>query len=180
MQLTYFRGLHYNIEKKLHGDVDRITQNSPRGHNDPLEGSTANRLSEKYSISPRTIKRDGQIADVIVAIGKESMEAKNSILSGEARISRKQLRELSSATEDGIAEKAIEIETGKYEAGNKSATSNVSNESANRHPLVAEIINQTKKFIKIVQSPETNADSDDLKKSIRSFIINLEDLNKQI
>ena len=32
MELTYYRGMHYNIEKKLHGDANRITQQSPSGH----------------------------------------------------------------------------------------------------------------------------------------------------
>ena len=78
--------MHYIIEKKLHGDADRTVQNSSRGQNSPsgqndhLEGSTANRSSEQYRISPRTIRRDGQISDVIIAIGKESEEAKRSIL----------------------------------------------------------------------------------------------------
>ena len=51
MQLTYYRGLHYNIEKKLHGDIERLAPELPRGHNDPLGGTTANRLSEQYNVS---------------------------------------------------------------------------------------------------------------------------------
>ena len=83
MQLTYYRGMHYNIEKKLHGDMDRITQkprNFASGQNVHLQGSTANKLSVEYWVTERTIRRDGQISDVIIAIGKESEEEKSSTL----------------------------------------------------------------------------------------------------
>jgi len=123
MQLTYFRGLHYNLEKKIHGGAERFPQNHPRGQNVPLEGSTANRLSEQYRVTPRTIKRDGQIADVIIAIGKESIDAKTDILSGKTPISRKQLREMISGSKDDIAKTASEIATGTFESGNKSSES---------------------------------------------------------
>jgi len=51
MELTYYRGMHYNIEKKLHGG-DRQSEEFPSGQNDHLEGSTANRLFAHYRISP--------------------------------------------------------------------------------------------------------------------------------
>ena len=51
MQLTYYRGLHYNIEKKLHGGSERFNQELPSGQNVHLEGSTANRLSEQYNVT---------------------------------------------------------------------------------------------------------------------------------
>jgi len=119
MQLTYFRGLHYNLEKKIHGDVENITEQTPKGQNDPLGRSTANRLSEYYSVSPRTIKRDAQIADVIIAIGKESTDAKAEILSGKAPINRRQLREMASASEEEITKTASEIASGTFEEREK-------------------------------------------------------------
>ena len=179
MQLTYYRGLHYNIEKKLHGG-DRSTQDISSGQNDHLNGTTANRLSEQYNISPRTIRRDGQIADVIVSIGKESMEAKKSILTGEARISRKQLRELSLATEDEISVTAKEIETGNFEADRKPPTPDAPNDSIKRHPLTAEVIAQANLLIRTLQSLGANADSAELRKTVRSHIVKLEDIYKQI
>ena len=113
MQLTYFRGLHYNIEKKIHGG-DRRSQDISSGQNDHLKGTTASRLSKHYKISPKTIRRDAQIADVLIAIGKESQEAKNDILLGNTRINRKQLREMASDSEEEIAKIASDIATGTF------------------------------------------------------------------
>jgi len=115
MQLTFFRGLHYNTDKKLHGG-DRRTQEISKGQNDPLNGNTANRLSEQYKVSPKTIKRDAEIAEVISAIGRVSPEAKRDILSGEARISRKQLRDMDYGSKDELEAIASEIVAGTYEA----------------------------------------------------------------
>jgi len=115
MQLTFFRGLHYNTDKKLHGG-DRRTGEVSSCQNDNLKGSTANRLSEQYKISPRTIIRDGEIAEVLSAIGRVSPEAKRDILSGEARISRRQLRDMDYGSNDEIAAIASEIVAGTYEA----------------------------------------------------------------
>jgi len=119
MQLTFFRGLHYNTDKKLHGDIGRIEENAvniPSCQNDNLQGSTAKRLSEQYKISPRTIIRDGEIAEVISAIGRVSPEAKRDILSGEARISRRQLRDMDYGSKDELETIASEIVAGTYEA----------------------------------------------------------------
>ena len=119
MQLTYFRGLHYNTEKKLHGG-DRYTKSISSGQNVHLSGTTANRLSEHYGVTSRTIRRDGEIAEVISAIGRESPDAKRNILSGTARISRKHLRELSSDPEKDISETASKIEAGTFKANERS------------------------------------------------------------
>ena len=54
------------------------------------------------------------IADVLIAIGKESQEAKNEILLGNTRINRKQLREMASDSEEEIAKTASEIATGTF------------------------------------------------------------------
>ena len=121
MQLTYFRGLHYNTEKKLHGDINRTRQNPAKGQNDLLQGSTANRLSGQYNVSPKTIKRDGEIAEVISAIGRESPDAKKEILAGTTRISRRHLRELASGLEEDIVNTAAKIESGTFEASLKPA-----------------------------------------------------------
>ena len=119
MQLTFFRGLHYNTDKKLHGDIERLAENavnSPSGQNVHLRGSTADRLAEQYKVTSRTIRRDGEIAEVISAIGRVSPDAKRDILSGEARISRKQLREMDYGSKDELETIASEIVAGTYEA----------------------------------------------------------------
>jgi len=120
MQLTYFRGLHYNTEKKLHGG-DRRTQNFSSGQNVHLNSGTANRLSEQYRVTSRTIRRDGEIAEVISAIGRESPDAKREILAGTTRISRRHLRELASGLEEDIVNTAAKIESGTFEASLKPA-----------------------------------------------------------
>ena len=184
MQLTYYRGLHYNIEKKLHGDASRITKDSPSGQNDHLEGSTANRLSAQYNISPKTIRRDGQISDVIIAIGLESEEAKRNILSGETRISRKQLQELSSAAEVDIATTASEIAAGTFEDKRNLSSPDADNinKSGNTegHPMSAKIITGANKFIEDIQRLPKNTTTGKLKKTIRSYIDGLEELYGQI
>jgi hypothetical protein len=115
MQLSYYRGLHYTADKKSHGDNRRFPQHSPSVQSAHLEGSTAKRLAEKYNVSSDTIRRDAQVADVISAIGRESPEAKRKILSGEANISRKQLRELSAGSDNEITEIAESINEGLTE-----------------------------------------------------------------
>jgi hypothetical protein len=195
MQLTYYRGMHYNIEKKMHGG-DRKTEEFSRGHYDPLNGKTANKLSEQYRISPRTIKRDGQIADVIIAIGKESEEAKSSILLGETRISRKKLREMSSDSDEHIAKTASKIESGTFEEKQNAATTgsqdntgvdtddisatNPANNSAGKHPLTADIINEANALIDNIQTIKTADDSEKIKKAVRKHINALEVLYKRI
>jgi len=191
MQMTYYRGMHYNIEKKLHGG-DRKSEDFSRGHNDPLIGRTANWLAEEYNVSPRTIKRDGQISDVIIAIGKESEDAKHSILSGETRISRKQLREMSSDSEERIVKTAAEIALGTFEERPSPATFEASdnsgsipagssvNISADNHPLTAAIISETNTFISNIQILKSNENPQELKKAMRTHINALEGYYKQI
>jgi len=191
MQLTYFRGLHYNIEKKLHGDSDRFAQNLPSGQNVHLEGSTANRLSEQYRVTPRTIRRDGQIADVIIAIGKESTEVKNDILSGKSRISRKQLREMATASESDIAKTASEIAAGTFEDNRRSenpavpepGNAKTSDLTGNRS-LAAAIIDGANELISnmtnLTRGDDPGIDKSEMKSTIRAFIDDLENIYKQI
>jgi len=188
MQLTYYRGLQYNLEKKIHGGGDRFTQNlaggqnHPSGHFDHLEGSTANRLSEQYKISPKTIRRDGQIADVIIAIGKESQEAKNSILTGDAKINRKQLREMASASEDEIVTVAKKIASGTFDDESETAKPVGSNKinSTGNHPITATIIDKTNNFISNIRNLNPDDDLSNIKATIRSYIDNLEAFYQQI
>ncbi|MDR2569502.1 MAG: hypothetical protein LBD23_04270, partial [Oscillospiraceae bacterium] len=45
MQLCYYRGLHYNLEKRSHGEIERLQGVSPKLQNATLGGSTAKRLA---------------------------------------------------------------------------------------------------------------------------------------
>jgi len=180
MQLTYYRGLQYNIEKKIHGG-DRHSQDFSSGQNVHLNGSTANRLSEQYKVTARTIRRDGEIADVLVAIGKESQEAKNSILTGEIKVNRKQLREMASASEEEIATTAKEIESGTFEDNRpkKPDTSGKTN-TDNSNPMTVSIISKANEFVANIRNLTPNDDPNNLKKTIRTFMENLEKIYNQI
>jgi hypothetical protein len=120
IQLSYYRGVHYNADKRLEGNpawrteseqMDQLRQSDAVGQN----LSTARRLAEQYNVSSRTIDRDAQVARAIDAIGKNSPEAKKSILSGAADVSRKYLRELGTEAEDMIRETAESIAGGTFE-----------------------------------------------------------------
>ena len=182
IQLTYFRGLHYNTEKKLHGDSERFTKNSPRGQNVPLDGRTANRLSNHYKVTSRTIKRDGQIADVIAEIGRISPDAKQEILSGEARISRKQLREMTADSEDEIKTIASEITAGTFEDRIK-AKKTKETESLGRkdnNPLSIELIVKANMFIDILARMTSDSPPDEMKNTLRTYINQLEEYYRRI
>jgi hypothetical protein len=114
IQLSHFRGLHYNADKKLRGG-NRSAPKEQKTQNGPFEKSTAERLAAQYKVSRNTVKRDAKIADAIVAIGGTSPEAKRMILSGEAKIDKKELEELSSMPKDKISAVALEIEESTYE-----------------------------------------------------------------
>ncbi|MCL2816553.1 MAG: hypothetical protein FWD23_18300 [Oscillospiraceae bacterium] len=117
MQLSYYRGAHYNADKRVQGTANQYSEQSEKRHNDvqPKIESTAVRLAEQYNVSPRTIDRDAQVARAIDAIGGASPEAKREILSGAAEISRKSLRELGAEPEETIAAAAASIADGTYE-----------------------------------------------------------------
>jgi len=173
-QLSFFRGLHYITDKKVHGDIDRLSLNSPWAHNEPMEnlGRTAVRLAEEYNVSPATIKRDAQVAAGIIAIGKTSPEAKRDILSEKTRISRKKLRELSTAPDDNIVEVAKEIDNGTFGKAN-SATPNPDDE-----PLLLEIDFKrlTADFRQEMQNLIRNRDVNALRVALYSYVASMEDM----
>ena len=117
MQLSYYRGLHYNTEKKVQGSRNQNVKKSEKPHSDVFQGPTSGRLAELYKVSKATIERDSRIADALVAIGKVSPEVKKGILSGDTRISRKQLRELSRGAEAEVAAVTESIKDGEFERG---------------------------------------------------------------
>ena len=99
MQLSFFRGVHYNADKKSHGDIDRVSTesatnapNNASAQNGHLQrGSTATRLAEHYNVSRNTIRRNSNLAEGLTAIGKVNPDVKRQILSGEVRVSKKTL-----------------------------------------------------------------------------------------
>jgi len=116
IQLSFYRGLHYNTDKERHGSSARFTAILPSYQSDNLESTlrTVQRLSEQYDVSTSTIIRDARLASAINAIGAKSPEAKAKILAGQGNISRTQLRELSSGSDELVSETIDKIIEGTH------------------------------------------------------------------
>ena len=120
MQLSYYRGAHYNADKRVEGNRSGQNQYTkvelPQNGEVPKSQPTAGRLAEQYNVSKNTIERDAQVARAIEAIGDASAEAKREILAGTANITRQRLQELAGGgSEDEIKAIARSIEEGTYE-----------------------------------------------------------------
>lgn len=79
-QRSHFRGLAYEAAKKSQGG-DRGNQHTKlaKGQNEPLAGnrgkSTAERLAERFNVSPSTIKRDAEYAKRVDVLPPEEKAA---------------------------------------------------------------------------------------------------------
>ena len=178
MQLSYYRGLHYNTEKKRHGDTERFI-NSPRGHVDPLEktGHTAEKLADEYDVSPKTIKRDAKLAETIISIGEKSPEAKELILSGKANISRKRLIELSAADEDEVIDTIEQINSGTHQPRRSNASDSLQpGVQLTFDGFIERIANEIDSGIKKLSSGNNEVS----KTAIRSLIGRLEQLYENL
>jgi hypothetical protein len=107
-QLEYCRGKQYEAEKQIVTNKYGKNQHSKdEGQNDPQpkeikeikerEMFTAQRLALQHKTSDSTIKRDGKLANAIDIIGEVSPEARDKILSDEAKISKQDLIKLSNS-----------------------------------------------------------------------------------
>jgi hypothetical protein len=115
IQLSFFRGLHYNMDKKLHGDIGRTALNNASGQNDHMQtGRTAGRLADQYKVSPNTIIRNAKLADGLILIGEADPEIKRDILSGKEQISMNKLESLASYTPDEVKTVVAEIKSGEF------------------------------------------------------------------
>ncbi len=88
-QISYFRGLRYNNEKT--DKINNLSQNYPKGQNDPSGNSTAERLSKEYNVSPKTIKRDAEFAKGMEMIAPD---LRNEILNGVQKIEKKIIQKI--------------------------------------------------------------------------------------
>jgi len=189
LQLSHFRGLHYNTDKRMRGNLhgrnqysEEMAQNGPF----PQPESTASRLAEKYGVSRNTIKRDAQVSTAICAIGEISPYAKQKILSGEASISRRRLQEIASGNEKEIAETAAHIKAGTHELRHSGESTSI-NESANSltqnkeaPSWVAELSSIANNFNTGLKSMASIEDPEKVKNSIRALIEMLNDLYEKI
>lgn len=117
IQLTYFRGLHYNTVKGKGGNSKGKNQHSEVGSNfsnQPQALKTVDLLSKQYKVHRGTIVNDAKASVTIDAIGKVSSAAKEKILSGDVPIDKQELRKLSTASEEEIKAVAAKIENGTY------------------------------------------------------------------
>jgi hypothetical protein len=124
IQLSYYRGVHYNADKRIQGTANRYSEQMKKPQNEVFQKSqsTATRLAEEYNVSRVTIERDAQVAKTIDAIGDTSVEAKREILSGTANITRQKLQELATGdSKDEIMNIAQSIEMGTYDKPKRSA-----------------------------------------------------------
>jgi len=93
---SYLRGKQYQREKKGHGGERRASV-----HNEHLK--TADRLAEKYKVSPITIRRDEQFTealDTIEKIADDGEKVKREILTREGPISRKSVEKIARIAKD--------------------------------------------------------------------------------
>jgi len=191
MQLSYFRGKHYNLEKLLTKNAEGRNQHSEvcsQFDNKPPQGRTASRLATHYGVASITIIRDSQLAQIIDKIGEISPEAKAKILSGEANISRTRLQELSAASEQELIETIEMILDGTHKARISRAQNSTDDgrDFEKEHASATEISNIMGNIateIVSVQTLASRSDTDkskDLKPALRGLINMLEELYSRI
>jgi len=187
-QLSYYRGLHYKMEKRIVTNEKGSNQYNMAGdQNDhqPHGEKTARRLAKQYHVSEPTIRRDEKFADAIIAIGKNSPEAQRNILSGTADISRKHLQELMAGAQEDILDTAKKIEAGLFEKprnirSEPSGTYSSDNPDAEPNLITSLIINTTDYFIKALHKLTSINDTPELKTTLRTHIEVLESLYSQL
>ena len=156
-QLSYYRGLHYNAEKRIiknEGGKNQYSEQDevkPQNEVKPNSRSTSARLAEIYNVSKATIERDAKTAEAITAIGRESPEAQRKILATSAKISKTQLRELLSKTGDDIKDVAFGIEDGTY-TGRKSGAATQGGDEAQTDLIAETLLPVEKEFAAITKS----------------------------
>jgi hypothetical protein len=179
LQLSYFRGVHYNADKRLITNKAGLNQYpkevEPHSGVQPQIGSTAKRLAEQYNVSKNTIDRDAQTARAIDAIGASSPEAKRDILSGAVGIDRKYLRKLAAGSEDEIKEAAASIADGTF-ARRKTAPDADASAVGVMEAFTAAIDKMADEFGLAVEKLRQQVDSDELKSVLRGHIDKLEGL----
>jgi hypothetical protein len=135
--------------------------------------TTAQKLAAEYDVSPRTIRRDGQLAEAIIEIGKQSPEAKERILSGQGNISRKRLLELPFVDEEELHDTIAQIKDGTHTIRRGSTRdSSEPNEQLTLDGFLERIATEIDSGMKKL----AGGDSDTFRVAIRSLIDKLERL----
>jgi len=186
MQLSFYRGSHYHLEKQVQASNQYTAKNAER-QNDVQQKrrSTASRLAEQYNVSPRTIDRDAQVANAIHAIGEVSPDIKMDVLSGKTRISRVQLKELAAGSKDDVSAVIEQIEEGTFKSRRTKDVmsrddNNDSEERDDIQPWEKQFVIMTDEFRKVLRGHAKTDDTAAVKSALRKYIGMLEELYRGI
>ena len=189
MQLSFYRGLHYEADKiivKNAGGKNQYSEVSGQNDHKPQNQSTMSRLAKQYHVSPKTIRRDARISGAIEAIGEISPEAKMKILSGEVDINKKELQELASKPKEEIETFTAQIEDGTYEKKTKVTPTpdnldNLANSISAELGKLDALINKTMNaFNSRLQKLSEYGGKAEYKTALRSYINTLEEMYRSI
>jgi len=188
VQLSYYRGLHYHTEKLIITNkvgVNQFTEVEEQNVPQAKRPSTADRLGDYYNVSSMTIKRDAQVTNAINFIGEKSPDIKASILSGTTHITKKQLKELSSGTQDDVSVVVNEINNGTFVSRRPGTPSTDHKtydptDSAVMQPWEREFSKMTDEFRSIMRGYASTEDTTSVKIALKQYIGMLEDLYKSI
>ncbi len=86
-QLSYYRGLKYNLTKAKKGGYKAPVQAGGKS-------STSEKLSKEFNVSERTIKRDGKFTEGLELIGKSNPTLKKDILAGKVKVKKSDIETL--------------------------------------------------------------------------------------
>ncbi len=166
-QMSYLRGLRYNQLKKGRGNHNKNAVN------------VARELANEFNVSDRTVKRDGEFAEVI---DKLNSKERASVLSGKTKLSRKQVPTIKTIL-DEKPEKGLKHALDSLEGKDK-IFSEISNKVVEGSTsLVAtenvEPANDTKKKNLIFSERSPESLSKEFKKIVKeSNLLDIEILNK--
>jgi len=195
MQLSYYRGYRYNLDKQIRGANNQHTiasnilaSESEKGQNvtQAKTQSTASKLAEQYNVSSRTIKRDALLANAINKIGETSPETKIDILSGKTKISRKQLKELTGDSEADITDAVNQIIDGTFKSKKAGAyapgggNTNDAAEYDNMQPWEITFAKMTDEFRQALRTHAKTDDTTSVRSALRQYIEMLENLYNNI
>ena len=96
MQLSYLRGVRYNLEKK--NSTENLNQYRTEKISD--REKTAEKLAKEYNVTSRTIEGDGQFSKAIDKIGEVDEKKKQDILSGKVKVNKGEIQQLANRSID--------------------------------------------------------------------------------
>jgi len=189
LQLSYYRGLHYKADKKIIknlGGKNQYSEVKSQNETKAQSLSTASRLAAQYNVSRNTVLRDSQVAEAIDVLGEASPDAKRNVLSGAAGITKKQLKDLLSGTEEDITKIAVKIEAGPLERRRTAGSAAASDSEAAEHfdagqsPLETAVKRLTDSFLSKLRGFSGNATAEEQREALKAHITELENLLSQI